>query len=89
MDVSETLSEVRNYINGRFEKNGQNSMDVVSPLDGSTISSLTLSTAEDVDNAVQSAKAAFPAWSAMTLKERVQIFFKYRTLLGGKYRGAN
>ena len=28
MNVSETLSEVKNYINGKFERNGQNAMDV-------------------------------------------------------------
>ena len=81
MKVSETLSEVKNYINGKFERNGQNSMDVLSPLDGSRISSIPLSTTQDVDNAVQAAKKAFPEWSNMTLKERVQIFFRYRNLL--------
>jgi malonate-semialdehyde dehydrogenase (acetylating)/methylmalonate-semialdehyde dehydrogenase len=81
MNTSETLFEVKNYINGKFERNGQNTMDVLSPIDGVKISSLPLSTAEDVNKAVQAAKNAFPSWSAMTLKERVQIFFRYRSLL--------
>ena len=81
MNVSETLSEVKNFINGKFERNGQTSMDVISPLDGSKISTIPLSTTQDVDAAVQAAKKAFPAWSSMTFKERVQIFFRYRTLL--------
>ena len=81
MHVSDSLSEVKNYINGKFERNGQNSMDVISPSDGSKISSIPLSTTQDVNAAVQAAKKAFPAWSNMTLKERVQIFFRYRTLL--------
>ncbi len=81
MELKTELSEVKNYIDGKFERNGQNSMDVISPIDGSKISTLPLSTYDDVDKAVQAAKKAFPAWSGMTLKERVQIFFKYRTLL--------
>ena len=81
MNISETLSEVKNYIDGKFERNAQNAMDVLSPLDGSKISSIPLSTTQDVDAAVQAAKKAFPAWSGITFKERVQIFFKYRTLL--------
>lgn len=81
MNLTAELSEVKNYIDGKFEKNGQNSMDVISPLDGSIISTLPLSTTQDVDAAVQAAKRAFPSWSALTFKERVQIFFKYRTLL--------
>ena len=86
MNLTAELSEVKNYINGKFVpiaigKNGQSSMDVISPIDGSVISTLPLSTYNDVDKAVQAAKDAFPAWSAKTLKDRVQIFFRYRTLL--------
>ncbi len=81
MTISKTLSEVKNYIDGKFERNGQNSMDVLSPSDGSKISSIPLSTKQDVDAAVQAAKRAFPEWSGMTFKERVQIFFRYRNLL--------
>ncbi|MGM5471107.1 CoA-acylating methylmalonate-semialdehyde dehydrogenase [Flavobacteriaceae bacterium LMO-SS05] len=81
MNLTTKLSEVKNYIDGKFERNGQNSMEVISPLDGSVISTLPLSTTQDVDAAVQAAKRAFPVWSALTFKERVQIFFRYRTLL--------
>ena len=81
MNISDTLSEVKNYIDGKFERNGQKTMDVLSPLDGSKISSIPLSTTQDVDAAVQAAKNAFPEWSGMTFKERVQIFFRYRNLL--------
>lgn len=73
--------EVKNFINGAFERNGNAAMDVISPLDGSRISTLPLSEGKDVDAAVKAAEAAFPNWSAMTLKERVQIFFRYRSLL--------
>lgn len=79
--VPENISEVKNYINGKFERNNQNSMDVLSPIDGSKISTIPLSTREDVDAAVEAAKNAFPSWSGMTFKERVQIFFRYRNLL--------
>ena len=81
MNLTAELSEVKNYINGKFERNGQSSMDVISPIDGSVISTIPLSTYDDVDKAVQAAKNAFPSWSAMTLKDRVQVFFRYRTLL--------
>ncbi|MCF6213467.1 MAG: CoA-acylating methylmalonate-semialdehyde dehydrogenase [Flavobacteriaceae bacterium] len=73
--------EVLNFINGQFTKNGQKTMDVISPLDGSIISKLPLSTHNDVDTAVKAAQNAYPSWSAKTFKERVQIFFRYRTLL--------
>ncbi len=72
---------VKNFIGGQFDRNGQEEMNVISPLDGTVISTLPLSTSEDVDKAVQAARKAFPGWSGYTLKERVQVFFKYRALL--------
>lgn len=81
METITKQPSVKNYINGQFDRKGQDSMDVISPLDGSVISNLPLSTTQDVDRAVEAAKRAFPAWSDMTFKERVQIFFRYRALL--------
>jgi malonate-semialdehyde dehydrogenase (acetylating)/methylmalonate-semialdehyde dehydrogenase len=73
--------EVKNFINGKFERNGQPSMDVFSPITGELISTLPLSGKTELDKAVKAAETAFPAWSGLTLKDRVQVFFKYRTLL--------
>lgn len=81
METIAKQPDVKNYINGAFDSKGQDSMDVISPLDGSVISSVPLSTTQDLDRAVQAAQKAYPAWSALTFKERVQVFFKYRTLL--------
>jgi malonate-semialdehyde dehydrogenase (acetylating)/methylmalonate-semialdehyde dehydrogenase len=73
---------VRNYIGGRFvDGDGSQYLDVTNPADGSVISRVPLSAADDVDRAVQAAKKAFPGWSATPLKERVQVFFRYKTLL--------
>jgi len=72
---------VKNFINGEFLRNGQASMDVISPLDGSVISTLPMSGMSELEQAVNAAEGAFAAWSSQTLKERVQVFFKYRTLL--------
>lgn len=56
-------------------------MDVVNPRTGSVISTLPLSSASDLDAAVESAKKAFPAWSATPIKERVQVFYRYKALM--------
>lgn len=73
--------EVRNFINGKYERNGQKSMDLVSPIDGKIISTLPMSGYDELDLAVKAAQSAFLTWSAMTIKERAQIFFRYRNLL--------
>jgi malonate-semialdehyde dehydrogenase (acetylating)/methylmalonate-semialdehyde dehydrogenase len=56
-------------------------LDVFNPSDGSVISRVPLSSREDVDRAVQVAQAAFPGWSQLPIKERVQVFYRYRSLL--------
>ena len=73
--------EVRNYVAGNFVKGEHDYLDVYNPSDGSVISRVPLSSRDDVDRAVQVAQAAFPAWSSMPIKERVQVFYRYRTLL--------
>jgi malonate-semialdehyde dehydrogenase (acetylating)/methylmalonate-semialdehyde dehydrogenase len=56
-------------------------LDVFNPSDGSVISRVPLSSREDVDRAVQVAQTAFPGWSQLPIKERVQVFYRYRSLL--------
>ncbi|MBN8675262.1 MAG: CoA-acylating methylmalonate-semialdehyde dehydrogenase [Chitinophagales bacterium] len=73
---------VQNYINGTFVNSGsQRTLDVISPLDGNLLSKVPMSTAKDLDAALQAAKAAFVSWSRTPIKERVQVFFRYKTLL--------
>ena len=72
---------VRNFIGGQFAGDGLPLLDVVNPSDGSLLSRVPLSSAVEVDAAVRAATAAFAAWSATPIKERVQVFFRYRALL--------
>lgn len=72
---------VQNFINGEFTKSDADVLDVISPIDGSKISEVYLSNKNDVDAAAQSAQKAFNTWSSIPIKERVQIFFRYRNLL--------
>ncbi|UCH62073.1 MAG: CoA-acylating methylmalonate-semialdehyde dehydrogenase [Fidelibacterota bacterium] len=73
--------EVQNYIDGRFKAGGNGSLEVYCPLDGEVISYVPLSTPHDLDQAVTVARRAFPGWSGQTIKERVQVFYCYKTLL--------
>ena len=75
-------SPVQNYIGGKFvDASSASTLQVISPLDGNLLSTVPMSTAKDLDNAVKAAKAAFPKWSKTPIKERVQVFFRYKTLL--------
>ncbi|THU40605.1 CoA-acylating methylmalonate-semialdehyde dehydrogenase [Niastella caeni] len=73
---------VQNYINGQFvDASTDQTLPVISPLDGTLLSTVPMSVPKDLDAAVRSAKIAFPAWSHMPIKERVQVLFRYRYLL--------
>ena len=73
---------IKNYVNGQFvEATTDRKMDVISPIDGKHLSTVPMSGYADLDSAVEAAKAAFPKWSKTPIKERVQIFFRYRSLL--------
>ena len=75
-------SPVQNYVNGKFvAASTSKTMDIISPLDGNLLSTVPMSAAKDLDTAVKAAKTAFPAWSKTPIKERVQVFFRYKTLL--------
>jgi len=73
---------VQNFINGAFvNASGSTSMEVISPIDGLLLSTVPMSSPTDLDAAVSAATAAFPAWSKTPIKERVQVFFRYKYLL--------
>ncbi len=57
-------SAIQNYIGGKFvDASTTKTMDVISPLDGNYLSTVPMSNAKDLDDAVEAAQAAFPAWS--------------------------
>ncbi len=73
---------IQNYINGQFVPASSTlTLPVISPIDGSHLSEVPLSTAKDLDDAVKAAAAAFQIWSRKPIKERVQVFFRYKFLL--------
>ena len=73
---------IQNYIKGQFVNcSGSRKMEVISPIDGTVLSTVPMSTSEDLEAAVKAAKEAFPGWSRTPIKERVQVFFRYKYLL--------
>jgi malonate-semialdehyde dehydrogenase (acetylating)/methylmalonate-semialdehyde dehydrogenase len=73
---------INNFINGQFVASAATrTLPVISPVDGELLADVPCSTAADLDLAVQAAAAVFPRWSRMPIKERVQVFFRYKYLL--------
>ncbi len=72
---------VNNLIDGKFATNESKRLDIYSPLNGSVISNVPLSTADDLGQAVEAAKNAFPKWAGLTSKKRAEVLYRYRALV--------
>jgi malonate-semialdehyde dehydrogenase (acetylating) / methylmalonate-semialdehyde dehydrogenase len=72
-----------NYIGGSFleSTSSTRTLPVTNPFDGSTLTHVTLSTARDVDTAVQIAQAAFTEWRALNVKTRILKLIKLHQLM--------
>lgn len=58
-----------------------NTIEVISPVDGSRLGEIEKSTASQVDKAVGRARSAFADWSRTPVKERVQPLFRFKQLV--------
>lgn len=56
-------------------------INVISPINGEKIDSIQLNSVSDLNTAVEKAQIAFESWKNATLRERSQVFYKYRQLL--------
>ena len=66
-----TTTTLQNFIDGRFVDSAEGQTEpVVNPATAETIAEAPLSTAADVDRAVEAARRAFPGWMAQTPGER-------------------
>ena len=70
------------YVNGSFkESKTEKYTDAYDPSTGEVIAKVPCCTPDEVEEAIQAAKAAFPGWSGTPVKKRVQILYKVRELL--------
>src|SRR5690349_4900880 len=73
---------VRNYIAGSFiDAPEREHLDVTDPSDGTLLSRVPLSGADEVTRAVEAAEKAAPGWAGTPIKERAQVFYRYKALL--------
>ena len=73
--------DARHYLGGQFVAGGPRFLDVHNPANGQVISRVPLGDGGTVHAAVTAANAALPGWAGTPVKERVQVFFRYKTLL--------
>ncbi len=76
------MTSVPIFINGQWrEVTGVATSPVYNPSRGETIAQVPMCGADIVDEAVQAAADAFPAWRRTPPVERARLFFRYRQLI--------
>ncbi|WP_410004507.1 aldehyde dehydrogenase [Aequorivita nionensis] len=79
------MQKILNYINGEYvEPISKKWLDNYNPSNGEVYSQIANSNAEDIENAYQAAKVAFPKWSNTTIDERSRILLKIADLIDEK-----
>lgn len=76
------VQELQNYVSGGWRRSAAREyVEVSNPATAELLARTPLSTAADVDAAVQAAAGAFPAWRRTPPGERIQYLFKLKNLL--------
>ena len=75
-------SPIKNYIGGAWvASRSTEALPLTNPATGERLGRVPLGTAQDVDAAVQAAKAAFPKWRETPPVVRARYLFKFKALL--------
>ena len=70
------------YINSEWiDSTGDEIADVLNPATEEVIAKVPVGTTDDVDKAVAAAKAAFPAWNATPIEDRIDLMEKFYTAI--------
>ena len=73
---------LRPFINGEYvESKAKRYMDIFNPSTGEVIAQTPCCTQDEVEDAIQAAAAAYPAWSNTSPHKRAQCMFKLRDLI--------
>jgi malonate-semialdehyde dehydrogenase (acetylating) / methylmalonate-semialdehyde dehydrogenase len=80
---------VKNYINGEWVESKGKIVDVVNPATYKTIAKVPISTKEEMDAAVEAAKAAYPDWRRTTPLARSRLLFRLKELLEENFEVAS
>lgn len=75
------MQQIPHFINGTKIHDADRYGPVFNPATGSQEKEVALASAARVEEAIEAARAALPAWRATSLAKRTDIFFKVRQLL--------
>src|SRR5688572_1289297 len=73
---------IPNFIGGQWlRSSARETLPIRDPAAGELLGEVPLSTAKDVDRAVNAARAAFPSWRSTPAVERARVLFRLKALI--------
>ncbi|WP_442783591.1 CoA-acylating methylmalonate-semialdehyde dehydrogenase [Collimonas fungivorans] len=76
------IPQINHFISGtQATGRSERYSDVFNPATGAVVAQVALASTQEVDKAVASARAAFPAWAETSPLRRARIMFKFKELL--------
>jgi len=75
------MSVIQHLINGEYVADASRTTDVFNPSTGEAIHKLGLASRATVQQAIDAAKSAFPAWRNTPPAKRAQVLFRFKQLL--------
>ena len=78
----ESFGPQNNWIcDGYHDSNSNKTISVVSPYFDQEIATVPDSNIDDLEQAVNAAKKAFPGWSRLNIRDRAEIMYQFKTIL--------
>ncbi len=81
LDSSPNSALVGHFINGQIVADSARAQDVFNPATGEASKQVALASADELNQAIEAAQVAFPAWRQTPPQKRAQILFRYKQLL--------
>jgi len=76
------VKQLKPFIGGQFiESSTEKYLDAYNPSTGEIAARVPCCTNDEIEMAIQAAKAAFPAWAATPVLKRVQVLYQLRDLI--------
>jgi malonate-semialdehyde dehydrogenase (acetylating)/methylmalonate-semialdehyde dehydrogenase len=79
--LSSSIETVQNFVDGKFVPARGAQVDVWTPYQGRVIGKYQETTASELDSILALAQRGFDTWSAVPIKERTQVMFRFREIL--------
>jgi malonate-semialdehyde dehydrogenase (acetylating)/methylmalonate-semialdehyde dehydrogenase len=79
--IASDVRTLKFLVNGKWEDSASEAHPVTNPSTGEVIARVPFATAAEVDRVVRAAQEAFLKWREVPVVERVQVMYRYKTLL--------